>query len=197
MEIWKKIPGYEGLYWVSSMGRVRNAKGVVKRLQQDEKGYPRLNLCKRGKVKCFRVHRLVAMAFLTGSREHLEVDHINRDRSDNRAENLRWVTHTENMRHPETREACRRTKLSTAYREKMRPLYESEEWKRGAGFRARETWANHGGRIRAAIRKKYPQELRDHVVSMRNSGMKFRQIASALRIDSKLALNLFHREVRV
>lgn len=133
MEIWKKIPGYEGLYWVSSMGRVRSAKGVVKRLQQDEKGYPRLNLCKRGKVKCFRVHRLVAMAFLTGSREHLEVDHINRDRSDNRA----------------------------------------------------------------AIRKKYPQELRDHVVSMRNSGMKFRQIASALRIDSKLALNLFHREVRV
>ena len=69
MEIWKKIPGYEGLYWVSSMGRVRNAKGVVKRLQQDKKGYPRLNLCKHGKVKCFRVHRLVAMAFLTGSRE--------------------------------------------------------------------------------------------------------------------------------
>ena len=89
MEIWKKIPGYEGLYWASSMGRVRNAKGVVKRLQQDKKGYPRLNLCKHGKVKCFRVHRLVAMAFLTGSREHLEVDHINRDRSDSRAENLR------------------------------------------------------------------------------------------------------------
>ena len=87
--------------------------------------------------------------------------------------------------------------MSTAYRERMRPLYESEEWKRGASSRSREAWTNHGGRMRAAMRKKYPQELRDSVVCMRNSGMKFRQIASALRIDSKLALNLFHREARV
>lgn len=94
-EIWKAIEGHER-YHVSNQGRVksfvRNKEGKILRLQ-DSHGYLRVSV--DGKLRF--VHRLVAGAFCENYREGLEVNHINEIKHDNRAENLEWVTHRENM----------------------------------------------------------------------------------------------------
>ena len=59
-------------------------------------GYYSLVLCENGKRKTFKIHRLIALHFIANPENKREVDHINRIRSDNRIENLRWVTSSEN-----------------------------------------------------------------------------------------------------
>jgi len=90
---WRTIPGYPG-YEVSNTGDVRNSRGWTLR-QQTYDGYRRLGLCIDGKCITRKVHRLVAMAFIPNPENKPQVDHINRIASDNRVENLRWATHTE------------------------------------------------------------------------------------------------------
>ena len=101
-EIWKSIKSYEGLYEISSLGRVKslNYRGtgkekVLKNIE-DRKGYLMVCLTKNGKQKHFKVHRLVAEAFIPNPEGKPCIDHINTIKNDNRVENLRWVTHEEN-----------------------------------------------------------------------------------------------------
>ena len=100
---------YKGLYAVSNFGRVkslnynRTGKERILKLFQTEKGYQFIGLRKDNQRKMFRINRLVAHMFLDGYFEGAEVDHINIDRADNRAKNLRWVTHEENCNNPLTR----------------------------------------------------------------------------------------------
>lgn len=84
-------------YWVSNLGRVKNKHGRILTLQSNDAGYLRVCLQINGKSKWYRVSRLVAEAFIPNPENKPEVDHINRNRADNRAENLRWVTRLENM----------------------------------------------------------------------------------------------------
>ena len=105
MEVWKEIKGYEGLYEVSSEGRVRSTgkkKGIMR--PGTSKGYLKVGLTKDGSRKMYRVHRLVAFAFIPNPDNKPEIDHINGDRKDNRVENLRWMTHKENNNNPVTLE---------------------------------------------------------------------------------------------
>lgn len=112
MEEWKDIAGYEGYYEVSSYGNVRSkdryiypknankpvfraAKTMAQNLNSD--GYPTVHLSRDGKSTRISVHILVAKAFVEGYKDGLEVDHIDFDRNNNRADNLRWVTHSENV----------------------------------------------------------------------------------------------------
>jgi len=105
-EIWKDVIGYEGTYQVSSMGRVKSLKsgkrrhGRILRGQRDKDGYLRVGLCRDGERKSFMVHRLVLEAHVgpTPTPEH-EVNHRNGDKTDNRVENLEWVTHQQNCNH--------------------------------------------------------------------------------------------------
>ena len=114
MENWKDIEGYEGLYQVSNIGRVKRLAGFkcnVERFltgQKDKDGYILLCLSKDGSIKRYRVHRLVAEAFVPNPDNKPEIDHINTDRSDNRAENLRWATRKENANNPITRKRHKR-----------------------------------------------------------------------------------------
>ena len=114
MENWKDIEGYEGLYQVSNIGRVKRLVGFkcnVERFltgQKDKDGYILLCLSKDGSIKRYRVHRLVAEAFVPNPDNKPEIDHINTDRSDNRAENLRWATRKENTNNPITRKHHKR-----------------------------------------------------------------------------------------
>ena len=108
-EIWKPIKDYEGLYEVSNLGRVKslNYRGTGKEriLKNTERsnGYLAIGLIKNGKTKMFRVHRLVAEAFIPNPENKPCVDHINTIKNDNRVENLRWVTCEENNNNPLTR----------------------------------------------------------------------------------------------
>ena len=103
-EIWKAIKGYEGLYEISNLGRVRSLykKGKILSTETDKKGYLKLKLSKNRNRQFYLISRLVAEAFIPNPDNKPEVDHINTNPSDNRAENLRWVTHKENCSNPLT-----------------------------------------------------------------------------------------------
>ena len=99
-EIWHKCEVPYTRYEVSNLGRVRNAPtGLVLRLRKCRSGYFDVLLNYKGQEKRFYVHSLVATAFVEGWREGLEVNHKNGVKTDNRAENLEWVTSSENKQH--------------------------------------------------------------------------------------------------
>lgn len=116
-ELWKTIKGFEGLYEVSTLGRVRSIERVVVNRRNREmkiketilkpenvyNGYERVFLCKNGKGVHKRVATLVYESFIGAIPEGLEIDHTNGERTDNRVENLRAVTHLENCRNPISR----------------------------------------------------------------------------------------------
>lgn len=97
-EIWKPVAGYEGIYEVSNMGRVKSRRKIISSVD-DGKGYLRLHLSKNGITKSFRVHRLVAEAFVPNSDVSLKVNHIDGNKKNNRSDNLEWCTQAENVAH--------------------------------------------------------------------------------------------------
>jgi len=103
MEEWKSIDGYE-LYSVSNYGNIKNNKTQkIKIPQIDYKGYKRVQLRNGDKVKNFRIHRLVAIYFLENINNYCDVDHIDRDKLNNNASNLRWVSSSLNCRNRKKR----------------------------------------------------------------------------------------------
>ena len=93
-EIWKDIPGYEGLYQVSSCGQVRSIKsGRIRVLSPClRKGYFAVDLSKNGKTRMRSVHRLVATAFVPNPNNFPEVNHKDETATNNNADNLEWCT---------------------------------------------------------------------------------------------------------
>lgn len=121
IEKWEDITGYEGLYQVSNFGNVKSIKrfhntktgGYIQnehilkpvktyRLNTNKAGnteYLKVSLCKNGNSKTFLLHRLVANAFIPNLYNKSYVNHKNGNGFDNRAENLEWVTTSENINH--------------------------------------------------------------------------------------------------
>ena len=117
MEEWKDVKGFEGLYQISDIGnvrslpstkhyvdgRVRHNKGKVIPLTHKD-GYTEVRLHKPHDVKgrIYKVHVLVAQAFIPNPENKPYIDHINTIRDDNRIDNLRWCTAKENSNNPIT-----------------------------------------------------------------------------------------------
>ena len=111
-EIWLPINGYEEKYLISSFGRVKTLKRFshaefskrvveekIKNQNIDKDGYPQLCLSGGYKKKRFSAHRLVATHFIPNPKNKPQVNHINGIKTDNRVENLEWVTAAENNLH--------------------------------------------------------------------------------------------------
>lgn len=122
MEEWKDIQGYEGLYQVSNEGNVKSLGGKRYKVTRildgyvQSTGYRVFNLWKDGKPKLLTVHRLVAEAFIPNPENKPCIDHINTIRTDNRVENLRWVTHRENNSNPITRNNMSLGRINSIYK---------------------------------------------------------------------------------
>lgn len=115
MEIWKDVVGYEGFYQVSNLGNVKsiertsinagsysgyiNTKTKYLKKIKNKYGYECVVLTKNRKRTSFSVHRLVAVAFLPQVENKNEVNHIDRNKSNNQLSNLEWCNRSENIRH--------------------------------------------------------------------------------------------------
>lgn len=118
IEIWKDIKDYEGLYQASTLLNIRSLDRYVKHpkggtqlikgriISQciSKKGYLTVRLHKDGKSKLLLVHRIIAETFIPNPENKPCVDHINTIRTDNRIENLRWVTEKENQNNTSTKQ---------------------------------------------------------------------------------------------
>ena len=122
-EQWRDIDGYDGMYQVSDLGRVRSLKfGKVRvlRARKNRKGYLRLDLSRDGNRKNASVHRLVAHAFIPNDDDNkTQINHINEDKTDNRAVNLEWCTAQYNSTYNDIHH-----RHITYKRDKLKELYE-------------------------------------------------------------------------
>lgn len=136
IEIWAEIVNYEGLYAVSNMGRVRSRAraGTILILSPDivvGKGYMQVTLQRKGARERFKVHRLVASAFIENPEGKPEVNHKDGDKWNNAAQNLEWATRKENNRHaldtglliPRSGMKNHNTKLKDSDAEEIRSLF--------------------------------------------------------------------------
>lgn len=110
-EIWKDIKDYEGLYQVSNLGRIKSLERKVKNTKssyriikekilscgKSSNGYCYIILCKKQNRKPFRIHRLVAEAFIPNPNNYLEVNHKDENKLNNKADNLEWCNHKYNI----------------------------------------------------------------------------------------------------
>jgi len=111
METWKDMPGFVGSYKVSDHGNVRSVdrritdkngsekyiSGKALKITYFSNGYAKVSVCKNGRKKQLILHRLIATLFIPNPQRLPEVNHKDEDKTNNRANNLEWMTHIQNI----------------------------------------------------------------------------------------------------
>lgn len=111
--MWRDINGYEGLYQISDTGEVKSLERTrvgkngstvivtecIRKQKTDKDGYKEVALCKDGKMKYYRVHRLVAEAFLENPNDYTIINHKDENPANNNASNLEWCTQQYNRQY--------------------------------------------------------------------------------------------------
>ena len=125
MEEWRSIPGYEGLYEVSSYGRVRSLdrydsrncfrKGRIMKQNNDGRGYMSVQLCLDGKIKKYLVHRLVIQTFILNPDNLPEVNHKDENPGNNNVDNLEWCNHSYNINYGTRKDKVRESQLKSGF----------------------------------------------------------------------------------
>ena len=99
-ETWKSIKGYEGLYEISSYGRVKGlVHNIIRKQNTSTTGYFQIRLSKNGMPGYYQVHRLIALAFIPNIEGKPHINHIDANKKNNNINNLEWVTPMENVHH--------------------------------------------------------------------------------------------------
>lgn len=156
-EIWKDVKGYEGLYQISNLGKVKRLVSVKCKkerflsITKDRKsGYCRVMLCKNNKTKRFLIHRLIAEHFIPNPENKPCIDHINGVKDDNRIENLRWCTYKENNNYQIAKrnnsESQKKLRLNTDWvkrnKEAIKKAMQTDEVRRKISLARKRNWAN-------------------------------------------------------
>ena len=153
-EWWRDVVGYEGIYKVSDKGRVRSVGGVRKSKNQwgeiefyakgrelgvskDSYGYKVISLSKDGSKGTYKVHRLVAEAFIPNPEGKPQVNHLDSDRSNNKVRNLAWCTPQENSLHAKEHGSISRGEAHTKAKLSFTDCLFIKYWL-DVGFKAKE-----------------------------------------------------------
>lgn len=109
LELWKDIKDFEGIYKISNIGRIisverydtlgRRVKAKMLKVRDDGRGYNQVDLSKEAIRYTYKVHRLVALAFLEKAHTTETINHMDGNKTNNRIDNLEWMTRAENTKH--------------------------------------------------------------------------------------------------
>lgn len=121
-EVWRDISGYEGVYQISNLGRVkrlplgkqwpyRRTHNNIRKPKITKRGYLSVNLSKGNKVKFYLIHRLVAEAFIPNPNNYPLINHLDENPQNNSVDNLEWCTYYHNCMYGHGREKQKASRL--------------------------------------------------------------------------------------
>lgn len=134
-EIWKDIEGYEGLYQISNLGRIKSLgnksnhknEKIISISSKSFSGYWVIGLCKNGKRKGYIVHRLVAKAFIPNPNNYPQINHKDENKLNNWVDNLEWCTQSYNAKY---NNLSKKKNIKSANTMKLNGLYDKMRGKK-------------------------------------------------------------------
>lgn len=151
LEEWRDIEGYEGLYQVSNLGRVKSLKSqygyrkIILKPRKNKYGYFHLQLHNKGNIKDCTIHRLVAQAFIPNPNNYPQINHKDENKLNNNVSNLEWCTAKYNTNYGTRNQ--RSSKSNKGKKRKSR--YHTEETKR----KMKENHADFNGKNNPVARR--------------------------------------------
>lgn len=164
-EVWKPIPGYEGLYDVSSEGRVWSIRNNLLLKQFiDKGGYKTVFLSKCGNKKTCFVHRLVAQAFIENLYNYPQVNHIDENPLNNSVGNLEWCTSKYNSNYGGRLMRIHNTKVQNGQITGLTPKEYNDIWRKNHREHLCEYWREY--------RKNHKEEYNEYIRNRRQNKKK-------------------------